>query len=195
MRGHRVACGVRNDWISGRRAVRSSTKGPQNGQQPEGRTVTAGAQAARGGARSRRTPEASDSKLARRVPRSQALPRDPLAGEHERKRLRPTTVELSPVHGVPPRITVRGPAEAAGAPPRRGPPAARPPPGSDCPWRTCTGGTRCRIVAGPAGPHGSSSPASEGGSGARGPAGPNGEVAIPASKHLPSEVSVVATAR
>jgi hypothetical protein len=39
---------------------------------------------------------ASDSKLARRVPRSQPLPRDPLAGEHERKQLRPKTVELSP---------------------------------------------------------------------------------------------------
>jgi hypothetical protein len=53
-------------------------------------------QAARGGARSGRTPEASDSKLARRVPRSEPLPRDPLAGDHERKRFRPKTVELSP---------------------------------------------------------------------------------------------------
>ena len=41
-------------------------------------------------------PEVSDSKLARRIPRSQPLPRDLLAGEHERKRLRPKTVELSP---------------------------------------------------------------------------------------------------
>ena len=63
-----------------------------------GGTVTAGVppQASGGGARSGRTPEASDSKLARRVRRSQPLPRDPLAGEHERKRLRPKTVELSP---------------------------------------------------------------------------------------------------
>jgi site-specific DNA recombinase len=78
--------------------AKSSTKGTSNGQQPEGQTVTAGVppQAARGGARSGQTPEVSDSKLARRVPRSQPLPRDPLAGEHERKRLRPKTVELSP---------------------------------------------------------------------------------------------------
>jgi hypothetical protein len=83
-----------------------------------GGTVTAGVppQASRGGARSGQTPEASDSKLARRVPRSQPLPRDPLAGEHERKRLRPKTVELSPGstpwrHGDlrPPLLTRTGP--------------------------------------------------------------------------------------
>jgi hypothetical protein len=44
-----------------------------------GGTVTAGVppQASRGGARSGQTPQASDSKLARRVLRSEALPRDP----------------------------------------------------------------------------------------------------------------------
>jgi hypothetical protein len=77
-------------------------EGPQNGQQPEGQLLLGvPPQASRGGARSGRTPEASDSKLARRVPRSEPLSRDPLAGEHERKRLRPKTVDclLDRLHG------------------------------------------------------------------------------------------------